>query len=57
MMLLDYHIIAEFGHIGFDSELKAEHLGVKHGDRFIAHVTENGVWLKKVPAQQQNEEK
>lgn len=48
MYLLDYHIIAEFGHIGFDKELKAEHLGIQHGDKFVAHVTENGVWLKKV---------
>lgn len=48
MLLLDYHIIAEFGHIGFDTELKAEQLGIHNGDRFIAHVTENGVWLKKV---------
>jgi hypothetical protein len=55
MILIDYTIIAEFGHIGFDRELKAEHLGVETGDRFIAHVTDNGVWLKKVSKPVQNE--
>ncbi len=48
MILIDYVIDIVGENIRFDPEIKPELIKVKDGDRFVARVTQDGIWLIKV---------